>query len=128
MANEFSSNVPIYIQIINDIKLRIASGIWEAGQRLKSVRELAVEFSVNPNTMQRALAELEREGLLYTERTSGRYVSQDQSKISKARDELAEEYTESYYSSMRKLGYKDNEIICRISSESKIEKGAEDNE
>lgn len=116
MANDFSSNVPIYLQIMNDVKLKIVSGSWEAGQRLQSVRELAVEFSVNPNTMQRSLSELEREGLLYTERTSGRYVSQDQAKISKARDEMAKEYTDSYFNSMQKLGYKNEEIVYVVSN------------
>lgn len=116
MPNDFSTNVPIYLQIMNDVKLKIVSGSWEVGQRLPSVRELAVEFSVNPNTMQRALAELERDGLLYTERTSGRYVSQDQSRISKARDEMAEKYTESYFSSMEKLGYKKEDVINVISN------------
>ncbi len=122
MANDFSSNIPIYMQIMNDIKLKIVSGSWEAGQRLQSVRELAVDFSVNPNTMQRALSELERDGLLYTERTSGRYVSQDQSRISKARAEMAEEYTESYFNSMQKLGYKKEEIINVVSDISTIKK------
>ncbi len=116
MPNDFSSNVPIYLQIMDEIKLKIVSGSWEAGHRLQSVRELAVEFSVNPNTMQRALSELERDGLLYTERTSGRYVSQDQKMISKARDEMAEEYTENYFNSMIKLGYKEKDIINIVSS------------
>lgn len=116
MPNDFSSNVPIYLQIMDEIKLKIVSGSWEAGQRLQSVRELAVEFSVNPNTMQRALSELERDGLLYTERTSGRYVSQDQKMISKARNEMAEEYTENYFNSMTKLGYKEKDIINIVSS------------
>ncbi|WP_027627770.1 GntR family transcriptional regulator [Ruminiclostridium cellobioparum] len=120
MANDYSSNVPIYLQIMNDVKLRIVSGVWEPGQRLQSVRDLAVEFSVNPNTMQRALSELERDGLLYTERTSGRYVSQDQQKISKARSGMAEEYTESYYNAMQKLGYKNEEIIKIVSNKSSL--------
>jgi len=128
MSNDFSSNVPIYIQIMNDVKLKIVSGEWKAGRRLQSVRELAVEFSVNPNTMQRALSELERDGLLYTERTSGRYVSQDQSKISKARDEMAEEYTDNYYSSMLKLGYKKEEIIYVVSNKLKVKKEDDKNE
>lgn len=115
MTNDFSSNVPIYIQIMNDVKLKIVAGLWEPGQRLPSVRDLAVEFSVNPNTMQRALAELERDGLLYTERTSGRFVSQDQKKILKAKAEMAEEYTEGFYQSMKKLGYKNKEIIYIVS-------------
>lgn len=125
MPNEFSSNVPIYLQIMDEIKLKIVSGSWEVGQRLQSVRELAVEFSVNPNTMQRALSELEREGLLYTERTSGRYVSQDQKMISKARDEMAEEYTENYFNSMTKLGYKEKDIINIVSS--KLDAKGEEN-
>jgi len=128
VASDFSSNVPIYLQIMNDVKLKIVAGVWEAGQRLQSVRELAVEFSVNPNTMQRALSELERDGLLYTERTSGRYVSQDQSKISKARDEMAEEYTDSYFNSMQKLGYKKEEIVYVISNKLKVKREENKNE
>ncbi|EGD48560.1 transcriptional regulator, GntR family [Ruminiclostridium papyrosolvens DSM 2782] len=129
MANDFSANVPIYIQIMNNVKLKIVSGIWEAGQRLQSVRELAVEFSVNPNTMQKALSELEREGLLYAERTSGRYVSQDQDKIKKARDEMAEEYTGNYYNLMKKLGYTKEEIIYVVSNRLvEFEKGGLKNE
>jgi DNA-binding transcriptional regulator YhcF (GntR family) len=128
MSNDFSSNVPIYLQIMNDVKLKIVSGVWEAGQRLQSVRELAVEFSVNPNTIQRALSELERDGLLYTERTLGRYVSQDQSKILKARDEMAEEYTENYYISMQKLGYKKDEIVNVVSKKLKAKREEDKNE
>ncbi len=128
MPNDFSSNVPIYIQIMNDVKLKIVAGLWEPGQRLPSVRDLAVEFSVNPNTMQRALAELERDGLLYTERTSGRFVSQDQEKILKAKAEMAEEYTESFYQSMKKLGYKNKEIIYIVSDKLNQKKGDGENE
>lgn len=118
MSNDFSANTPIYMQIMDEIKLKIVSGSWEPGQRLPSVRELAVEFSVNPNTMQRALSELERDGLLYTERTSGRYVSQDQKKISQARDEMADEYTTNYYELMTKLGYKKEDIVYIVSNKS----------
>lgn len=125
MANDFSSNVPIYLQIMNDIKLKIVASEWEAGQRLQSVRELAVEFSVNPNTMQRALSELEREELLYTERTTGKYVSQNQAKISKARDSMAVEYTDGYFNSMQKLGYKKEEIINFVSNKLNVKR--EDN-
>ncbi len=122
MANDFSSNVPIYLQIMDDVKLKIASGAWEPGQRLQSVRDLAVEFSVNPNTMQRALAELERAGLLYSERTSGRFVSQDQQKILQARDEMAEEYTDNYYNAMQKLGFKNEEILNIVANKSNPKK------
>ncbi|PYG87469.1 DNA-binding transcriptional regulator YhcF (GntR family) [Ruminiclostridium sufflavum DSM 19573] len=125
MPKDFSSNAPIYVQIMNEVKLKIVSGGWEPGQRLQSVRELAVEFSVNPNTMQRALSELERDGLLYTERTAGRYVSQDKTKISKARDEMAEEYTDSYYNSMIRLGYGKEDIVGIVSGKSGIKRRKE---
>ncbi len=127
MANDFSSNVPIYIQIMNDVKLKIVSGAWEPGQRLQSVRDLAVEFSVNPNTMQRALSELERDGLLYTERTSGRYVSQNQQKILEARSSMARQYTDSYYDSMEKLGYKRDEVIYIVTNKTDLIKGEDSN-
>ncbi len=127
MANDFSSNVPIYIQIMNDVKLKIVSGAWEPGQRLQSVRDLAVEFSVNPNTMQRALSELERDGLLYTERTSGRYVSQNQQKILDARSSMARQYTDSYYDAMEKLGYKRDEVIYIVTNKTDLIKGEDSN-
>lgn len=120
MANEFSSNVPIYIQIMDEIKRKIVSGLWDTGFRLQPVRELAVEFSVNPNTMQRALSELEREGLLYTERTSGRYVTQDRDRILQAREDMAREYTENYFNLMQKLGYKKKKIIEVVLSQSDL--------
>ena len=71
MTWDFSGDRAIYVQITEQVKLRIIAGIYPVGTRLPSVRELAAEASVNPNTMQRALSDLEREGLLYSERTSG---------------------------------------------------------
>lgn len=111
MGNDYSANIPIYLQIMNEIKLKIVSGEWETDQRLTPVRELAMQFSVNPNTMQRALSELEREGLLYTERTSGRFVTSDESLVSKIRDEMAEEYTMNFIGNMLKLGYNTQRIL-----------------
>lgn len=111
------------MQIMDEVKLKIVSGEWEPMHRLPSVRELAVEFSVNPNTIQRALSELEREGLLYTERTSGRFVSKDRDDIKKARDVLGQEYTDNYFISMTKLGYTENEIQELISKGLKVRKG-----
>lgn len=111
MGNDYSANIPIYLQIMNEIKLKIVSGEWETDQRLTPVRELAMQFSVNPNTMQRALSELEREGLLYTERTSGRFVTSDENLVSKIRDEMAEEYTMNFIKNMLKLGYNTQRIL-----------------
>jgi len=113
MANDYSANTPIYLQIINDIKLKIVSGEWKTGQRIMPVRELAMRFTVNPNTMQRALSELEREGLIYTERTTGKFVTTDEDLVSKVRDMLAAEYLEDFFSNMLKLGYT-TEHIKRI--------------
>ena len=73
---KFTDDAPIYQQIMNIMKRQIASGELKAGQKLSSVRELALEAGVNPNTMQKALAELEREGLVYSQRTAGRFVAE----------------------------------------------------
>ena len=70
----YDTNVPIYLQLIEKIQRMIVTGEWRAGERIPAVRELALAFGVNPNTMQRALAELERDGLLFSERTTGRYI------------------------------------------------------
>lgn len=102
---DYSPHVPIYLQIIDKVKHLIVSGWWPPGQRIPAVRDLAAEFQVNPNTMQRALAELEREGLLFSERTSGRYVTQDESRISAVRKILAEGIMEAAKRGMTELGY-----------------------
>ena len=86
----YDTNVPIYLQLIEKIQRMIVTGEWRAGERIPAVRELALAFGVNPNTMQRALAELERDGLLYSERTSGRFVTEDQAHILRLRDSLAQ--------------------------------------
>ena len=78
MKWQFSNDAPIYSQLIHQIQVGIVSGAFPPGQRLPSVRDLATEAGVNPNTMQRALAELERDGLVYSQRTAGRFVTEDQ--------------------------------------------------
>ena len=101
----FNLNLPIYLQIIQKIKQSIASGKSEPGSRVPSVRELAATFSVNPNTMQRALSELERDGLVRTERTSGRYITENEELIGKLRIELAEDFSKNFVSQMESLGF-----------------------
>ena len=76
--DDYTPGIPIYLQIIEKIKAKIISGEWRAGDRVPPVRELSLSFGVNPNTMQRSLSELEREGLLYSERTAGRFVTADE--------------------------------------------------
>ena len=87
---------PIYLQIIERISMDIVSGVYRAGDKLPSVRELAASAAVNPNTMQKALSELERSGLVYTQRTSGRYITEDTGLIQEVRLKLAEEQIRSF--------------------------------
>ncbi len=93
------------------IRMCIISGIYQPGSRLPSVRELANEASVNPNTMQKALAELERTGLIYAVRTSGRFVTEDEEKIASARRSLAEGEVEKFLRKMKDLGIGRDEVI-----------------
>ena len=81
MPWELNSTEPIYTQIINRLQMDIVSGNYQPGEKLPSVREIAAEASVNPNTMQKAFAELERIGLVYTQRTNGRFITEDKDLI-----------------------------------------------
>lgn len=108
---EFQPNMPIYLQIMDDIKLQIVSGRLQPGDKLGSVREQAMQYGVNPNTMQKALSELEWEQLLYTMRTSGRYVTEDQALIDRLREQLAQERIVRFLNELRQLGYSGAEIL-----------------
>lgn len=110
----FKSDLPIYSQLVEQIKLGIVSGIFKPGERLASVRDMAMEAGVNPNTMQRALQELEREGMVYSQRTSGRFVTEDETVIDNAKKNLAEEQIKSFLEAMSKLGYGREEIISLL--------------
>lgn len=107
---EFQSNTPIYLQLIDLVKLQIISGQLQPGDKLPSVRELAMTYGVNPNTMQKALSELEWEKLVYTVRTTGRYVTEDAALIQKLRKELAELRIGEFFTELRRLGYSKAEI------------------
>ena len=100
----FDNERPIYIQLVEMIRIDIVSGKFEKGQRLPSVRELALTARVNPNTMQKALAELEDEKLIYTERTNGKYVTEDEKLIEKVKKKLAQEKVNNYLNSMKNIG------------------------
>ena len=95
----------IWVQLVEEFRRRIAAGQWQPGQRIQSVRELAVEAGVNPNTVQRALSETDRLGLTATERTSGRFVTSDPAMIAEARAQLAQATTDSYIDAIRGIGY-----------------------
>lgn len=115
MEWEFHDDLPIYQQIMDIIKQQIAVGELVAGQKLPAVRELAVQAGVNPNTMQKALSELEREGLLYSQRTAGRFVSEQEEITKGVQEELMKKYIEEFMDKMESLGYSVEEIIALLS-------------
>ena len=112
MPWNLDNNRPIYLQLVERIQMDIVSGIYHAGDKLPSVRELAAEAAVNPNTMQKAFSELERSGLVYTQRTNGRYITEDQKRISQVRESLARECTQNYLSNIRRLGYEKEQALA----------------
>ncbi|MBQ2823582.1 MAG: GntR family transcriptional regulator [Oscillospiraceae bacterium] len=114
MPWNFNDSSPIYQQIMEHIKLSIAVGEYNAGEKLMAVRELAALAEVNPNTMQKALSELEREGLLYSQRTSGRFVTDDSSKIADLRNNLANEQIDWFITKMKQLGYTADEAVEQL--------------
>ena len=105
MTWSFTPDRPIYLQIQEQIKLHIVSGRRPPGEKLPAVRDLAEEAAVNPNTMQRALTELEREGLVYAQRTSGRFVTEDETVIMKMKSEMAAELINAFLEKMAAIGY-----------------------
>ncbi|MBO5337533.1 MAG: GntR family transcriptional regulator [Lachnospiraceae bacterium] len=111
MAWELDSDRPIYIQLVERIQKMIISGYYPPGGRLPSVREMAAEAAVNPNTMQKAFAELERSGLIITQRTNGRNVTEDVTLIDGIRKSLADEHMELFFEGMKELGYTRKMVI-----------------
>lgn len=122
---DFCNDRPIYSQIIDHMKLFIVSGQLKAGDRLSSVRELAAQAEVNPNTMQKALAELERTGLIYSNRTSGRFITEDEEMIQQIKQELAQESVRLFLQSMKQIGYTADEAIQILENYEKGEKNYE---
>ena len=104
MELTFDNNIPIYIQLLEYLKIYLISGVFKSGEKLPSVRDFANTFKVNPNTMQKALAELEEMKLIYTERTNGKYVTTDTKLIAKLKDEYAITLAKSYISGMKRIG------------------------
>lgn len=111
MSWELKNGRPIYTQLLEQIEQKIISGEYEKGSKLPSVRELASEAAVNPNTMQRAMAELENRGLIITNRTAGRVVTEDESILIQIRENRAKDFTKDYMSKMSELKYSKDEII-----------------
>ena len=104
MEFTFDNNIPIYIQFLEYLKIYLISGVFKSGEKLPSVRDFANTFKVNPNTMQKALSELEEMHLIYTERTNGKYVTKDTKLIEELKDEYAITLARSYFNGMKKIG------------------------
>ena len=104
MEFTFDNNIPIYIQLLEYLKIYLISGVFKCGDKLPSVREFSTTFKVNPNTMQKALAELEEIKLIYTERTNGKFVTTDSKLIEKLKDDYALTLAKSYFQGMKKIG------------------------
>ena len=107
----FQPDRAIYIQLKEQIKLLIVAGTYPSGAQLPTVRDLAAEAGVNPNTLQKALAELERDGLVYTQRTSGRFVTEDRDMIKKVKTELALDQISQFFEKMESMGYEKYETL-----------------
>ena len=105
---------PVYLQLIEQMERAIVAGEYGAGARLPGVRELAAEAAVNPNTMQRALQELEARGLVNTQRTAGRTVTEDAVRIAQLRRQLALQHANAFLSAMRALGYEKPETMTLL--------------
>ncbi len=110
MPWNLQSDRPIYQQLVEIIELRILSGYYKAGDRLPSVRELASDAGVTPNTMQKAFAELEQLGLVYTQRTAGRTVTDNQEQLRNIRTALARQEVRTFLFKMKDLGFEAEEI------------------
>ena len=119
MPWNFDNSIPIYLQIIQEMKRRIIRKELIPGERLASVRDLAKEAGVNPNTMQKALSELEVEGLLETERTTGRFVTSDQKLIASLREAYLKERLQPFLEELQSLGLSEEELMTLIRSQYK---------
>jgi len=108
---EIDENLPIHGQLVNEIIKRVVNKEYLLGQRIPSVRELAVEAKVNPNTMQKALLELEERKIIHTQRTSGKFITEDESVIKKLKTDISDDIVKKFIKDMNNLGITEKEII-----------------
>ena len=114
MPWDLDNDRPIYLQLMERIQQDIVSGVYKAGDKLPSVRELAIDAAVNPNTMQKALSELERDGLVHSRRTSGRFITEDETMLKSLRDELASRHIQDFMEKMNQLGFQEKETLEKL--------------
>ena len=111
MTWDLDNDRPIYLQLMERIQHDIISGVYRPGDKIPSVRDLALDAAVNPNTMQKALSELERSGLVYSQRTSGRFITEDEKLLKKMKMDLATEHIHQFFEQMHHLGFRDEETL-----------------
>ena len=121
MEWKFREDLPIYSQMVEGMTRAIVSGAFAPGDRLPAVRELALDAGVNPNTVQRALSELERSGLVYSQRTAGRFVTEDRAVIARARELMAQGKIDAFLSEMDGLGFTREQVVDLLSAQPKKE-------
>ncbi|HIU09989.1 MAG TPA: GntR family transcriptional regulator [Candidatus Avidehalobacter gallistercoris] len=114
MAWSFDAGRPIYLQLVEHIQQKILNGEYQPGEKLPSVRDLAAEAAVNPNTMQKALSELERGGLVFAQRTSGRFITDDAAKIRRLRQAAALAIARRFLADLNQLGITPNEAAALL--------------
>ena len=114
MPWELDNDRPIYLQLMERIQHDIISGVYKPGDKIPSVRDLALDAAVNPNTMQKALSELERNGLVYSQRTSGRFITDDEELLKYMKMQLATEHIRQFFEQMHQLGFSDDETLQMI--------------
>ncbi len=112
-----SDKRPVYIRLIDEIYMRILTSEYPPGSKIPPVRDLALTLQANPNTVQRALTYVEEQGLIYTQRTTGKYVTEDPEVIEQARRELAKEYADAYFQKMKSIGFEKTDAVAFISKE-----------
>ena len=117
MNLEFNDKMPIYLQIMDLIKMDIVTGKLKSKDKLPSVREMAMNLNVNPNTLQRSYQELERLGIVYTQRGTGTFVEERGNMVDDLKNEMAKEVIDSFILRMKSLGFTTNEIIKSVSKE-----------
>ena len=114
MPWDLDNDRPIYLQLMERIQQDIIAGVYKPGDKIPSVRDLALDAAVNPNTMQKALAELERNGLVYSQRTSGRFITEDEVMLKKMKMQLAKEHIQQFFEKLHPLGSRDEETLKMI--------------
>lgn len=114
MSWTLDNDRPIYLQLMERIQRDIIAGVYQPGDKLPSVRDLALEAAVNPNTMQKALSELKRSGLVYSQRTSGRFITEDTEMLTQMKKELATEHIQEFFQKMEQLGFSRAELLTLV--------------